>query len=244
MRKRLIATLTDAMDYWVSARVFGKDLSKSHKGLQGPSIAGAFERAGRKFLHVGCGTERKPNVPPCFLAEDWQEIRVDIDPSAEPDILCSTIDMARVPHASVDAVYSSHNIEHLYAHEVPLALAEFFRVLKPGGFLLMTCPDLQAICRIVADGMLNEPLYTSQVGPIFPLDILYGYRPQIAAGNLFMAHRTGFVLQSLGEALRSAGFCSVAGRPPGSSLDLWVVATSALLSEDELGTLAKQHLPQ
>ena len=44
--------------------------------------------------------------------------------------------------ASVDAVFSSHNIEHLYPHEVPLALKEFMRVLKPDGFVLMTCPDL------------------------------------------------------------------------------------------------------
>jgi predicted SAM-dependent methyltransferase len=39
--------------------------------------------------------------------------------------------MSALATGSVDAVVSSHNMEHLYPHEVPLALAEFVRVLKP-----------------------------------------------------------------------------------------------------------------
>jgi predicted SAM-dependent methyltransferase len=42
--------------------------------------------------------------------------------------------MKAVASESVDAIFSSHNIEHLYPHEVPVALAEFIRVLKPGLF--------------------------------------------------------------------------------------------------------------
>ena len=34
-------------------------------------------------------------------------------------------DMSMVDSAAVDAVWSSHNLEHLYAHEVPVALGEF-----------------------------------------------------------------------------------------------------------------------
>lgn len=53
--------------------------------------------------------------------------------------------MPEVPAASVDAIFFSHNIEYLEAHEEPIALAEFRRVLRPGGFVLITCPDLKAI---------------------------------------------------------------------------------------------------
>jgi predicted SAM-dependent methyltransferase len=51
----------------------------------------------------------------------------------QPDVLGTMTDMSAVATGSVDAVVSSHNMEHLYPHEVPLALAEFVRVLKPDG---------------------------------------------------------------------------------------------------------------
>jgi len=151
--------------------------------------------------------------------------------------------MSVVPDASVDAVYSSHNIEHLYPHEVPIALAEFLRVLKPTGFLLLTCPDLQSICRLVVEDKLDLPAYVSPAGPIAPHDVLYGYRPQLAAGNLFMAHRTGFTLKTLIDTMRAAGFRSMAGQQREDIFALWVMATKSPTPEEELGNLAKEHFP-
>ena len=74
---------------------------------------------------------------------------------------------------------------------------------------------------IVAD-KLDEPAYVSPAGPIAPLDILYGHRPQIAMGNVFMAHRTGFTARTLSEVLVSAGFAQVKVER-GKSFDLWAV---------------------
>ncbi len=105
-------------------------------------------------------------------------------------------------------MYSSHNIEHLYAHEVPVALREMHRVLKPTGFLLITLPDLQEVARHVAEGRLDEALYMSPMGPIAPLDILFGHRPSLEKGNMFMAHRTGFTGGTLAAALIDVGFAA------------------------------------
>lgn len=52
---------------------------------------------------------------------------------------------------SVDAVHSSHTLEQRLRHDVPTVLAEFLRVLRPGGPLLIACPDLQAVAALVAD---------------------------------------------------------------------------------------------
>lgn len=93
-------------------------------------------------------------------------------------------DMSAVASESVDAIYSSHNIEHLYPHEVPLAFAEFLRVLKPDGFFVVTCPDLQSVCALIAEDKLTEAAYTSPAGPFTRLDILYGHRPAMAQGNM------------------------------------------------------------
>jgi predicted SAM-dependent methyltransferase len=51
--------------------------------------------------------------------------------------------MMPVATGSVDAIWSSHNLEHLQRHEVPLALREFFTVLKPQGLLLLELPNLR-----------------------------------------------------------------------------------------------------
>jgi SAM-dependent methyltransferase len=205
--------------------------------------ADMFRQPGRTFLHVGCGPARKPDVGPGLRSEDWREIRLDIDPAARPDIVASILDMSVVPDASVDAVYSSHNIEHLYPHEVPIALAEFLRVLKPAGFLLLTCPDLQSICRLVVEDKLDQPAYVSAGGPIAPHDVLYGHRPQLAAGNLYMAHRTGFTLRTLIDTLRAAGFRSMAGQQWETAFALWVLGTKSPMSEEELKRLAAEHFP-
>jgi hypothetical protein len=108
------------------------------------------------------------------------------------------VDMSAVTSDSVDGIFSSHKIEHLYPHEVPLALAEFKRVLSDDGFAVITCPDLKSVCALVAGDKLTEPAYTSPAGPIIPLDILYGHRPVMARG----AGRTLTLKKALVELLR------------------------------------------
>jgi predicted SAM-dependent methyltransferase len=194
----------------------------------------------KTFLHVGCGPKRKDRTTAGFA--DWNELRFDIDESVQPDLVGTMTDMSSVSSESVDAVFSSHNIEHLYPHEVPVALSEFLRVLKPDGFAVITCPDLQAVCALVAEDKLTEPAYTSPAGPIAPLDILYGHRPAMNAGNLYMAHRCGFTEKVLSATLQSSGFTRVASMKRGAPyFDLWALATKADLNEEELLQLAKNH---
>jgi SAM-dependent methyltransferase len=166
--------------------------------------------APRTLLHVGCGLADPRKIPAAFFAPGaWREVRLDIDPGVAPDILGSITDMAAVATGSVDAVWSAHNLEHLFAHEVPAALREFRRVLRRGGFALVTVPDLQRAAALVAQDRLDEPAYLSPAGPIAPLDMLYGHGAAIAAGNAFMAHRTGFTARTLETALVAARFDAV-----------------------------------
>lgn len=195
------------------------------------------------FLHVGCGPQRQARTTREFAQPHWREQRLDIDPAVEPDIIGTMTDMSAVPSGSMDGLFSSHNIEHLYPHDVPVALAEFRRVLAPDGYAVITCPDLQSVCALVAQGRLTEPAYVSPAGPIAPLDILYGHGAAMAAGNLYMAHRGGFTLESLRQALFSAGFPRVAGLRREQNFDLWVVASNKELSGPELESLAWRHFP-
>ena len=89
-------------------------------------------------------------------------------------------------------------------------------MLKPEGFAVITCPDLQSVCALVAEDKLLEPAYTSPAGPIAPLDILYGHRPALARGNHYMAHKCGFTERVLIGVLQQVGFASIASRRRGA----------------------------
>ena len=198
-----------------------------------------------KLLHIGCGPKRKDRTTRGFNTDAWHEIRLDIDPTVQPDVTGTMTDMGAVASASVDAIFSSHNIEHLYPHEVPVALAEFHRVLADDGFAVITCPDLQSVCALIAEDKLTEAAYTSPAGPIAPLDILYGFRPSMAQGNLYMSHRCGFTRKVLHASLQAAGFASVAtlarGRAP--FFDLWALASKSARSDVDMRQLAALHFP-
>lgn len=197
----------------------------------------------RSFLHIGCGHSHKQHTVPGFMGDDWREIRLDANPEVEPDVVANMTHMPEVPDGSVDAIYSAHNIEHLYPHEVPVAMAEFYRVLNPEGFLVVTCPDLQSLCQLVVNDKLDDPAYLSSAGPIAPIDVLYGHRQPMAAGNLFMAHHCGFTMRTLKAAAQAAGFVACQRTRRESRFDLWLFAHKLNLKNDELGRLAVDFLP-
>ncbi len=179
----------------------------------------------KTLLHVGCGSAPASRLPECFKTGNWQEVRLDINRSVMPDIVASLTDMSAVPASSVDAVWSSHNIEHLEDFEVPIAMGEIRRVLKPGGFALITLPDLETIARLIVDGKGDEVLYVSSAGPITPIDMLFGHQRSIQKGNRYMAHRSGFTAARLARTLINAEFEDVRVMP-GTSYDLWAVAVN------------------
>lgn len=195
----------------------------------------------KTLLHVGCGADRIDRTTPGFNEGSWKEVRLDINGLNQPDVIGSITNMSGVDSESIDAIFSSHNIEHIYFHEVLIALAEFKRVLKPNGFCVITCPDLQSVCELVAQDKLMEAAYISPAGPITPLDILYGHSSSIQAGNTYMAHHCGFTQRSLSAVLKQSGYSSVATMRRAKSFDLWAIASRNNRNEDEMRLLAKKH---
>jgi predicted SAM-dependent methyltransferase len=84
----------------------------------------------KKVLHVGCGQKTIMQMPVGFQDGTWSEVRFDINESVRPDIIGTITEMSTVEDASVNALYSSHNIEHVFPHEVVSVLSEFRRVIK------------------------------------------------------------------------------------------------------------------
>jgi predicted SAM-dependent methyltransferase len=91
---------------------------------------------GSALANFGCGTT---------FHQAWDNF--DFIPSGEE---VRSVDLRRpLPFGDnvYDAVYSSHSLEHLPRNEVPAVLAEFLRILKPGGVIRLAVPDLELMAR-------------------------------------------------------------------------------------------------
>jgi SAM-dependent methyltransferase len=167
----------------------------------------------KRILNAGSGPERIRRIARMISERDWEEVRLDIDAGVKPDVVGSITQLdVSFPAETFDAVWSSHVLEHLYAHEVYPALRQFIRVLKPDGFALIMSPDLEAVAHhIIAHGIAGIA-YESPAGPVRPLDMLYGHSRAIEGGRYHMAHKTGFTADRLGNLLLSVGFPTVSTR--------------------------------
>ena len=184
----------------------------------------------KQVLHVGCGPYGTQKLHESFKDGTWHEVRLDINPQAQPDIVASITDMAVITSHSFDALYSSHNLEHLPPHEVHLALQEICRVLRPTGFALITLPDIQQVCAVIANGNAEQTLFTTNLGPITALDMLYGFRPLLEK-NPYMAHKFGYTAQTLEKALKQAGFQHTVVEQD-DEFNLWAVASPTALEKE------------
>ena len=90
-------------------------------------------------LHIG-GTQRH---------EGWRVLNVL--PGEHVDYVGDCRDLSRFADASVHEIYASHVLEHLGYAELPVALAGFHRVLRPGGTLRISVPDLGVLSRLFLD---------------------------------------------------------------------------------------------
>lgn len=195
----------------------------------------------KTLLHVGCASLNISDLKG-FDINAWNEIRFDIDESRNTDLIGTIVDLSLVQTGSVDAVYSAYNLDHIYPHEVPLALKEFFRVLKDDGIAIIKCPDIQSVCEAIGKDKLLDVFYQSPVGPITPIDILFGNRKAIAKGNEFMAKKGGFTYSVLDGALHQAGFVIRYGGRIKNGRELSVVAFKSMKSELELKNIADPFL--
>ena len=187
----------------------------------------------KKLLHVGCGLNSKRNTSSFFNSDTWQETRLDINPKVQPDIVGNLTKMTAVGDGEFDAIWSAHNIEHLYAHEVDQAIREFARVLHQDGAAVIKCPDLLSVAQKIGTIGLHGVLYHSPAGPITPHDVLFGLGRAVEQGNVYMAHKTGFTIISLARHLLRAGFGTVCGLSIESTFEIWIVGFKGVIDQAE-----------
>lgn len=148
-------------------------------------------------LNLGCGDKFLPGY-----------VNVDVATRGKrPDVVC---DLRQLKFAtnSAEEILSVHVIEHFWRWEVEDLLREWLRVLKPGGVMILECPNLLSAC----EALLADPSVASEPGPAGQRSmwVLYG---DPSWKDPLMVHRWGYTPQSLSDLMSSVGLVNVRQEP-------------------------------
>lgn len=81
-------------------------------------------------LNLGAGTARRPD----------DHLALDCNPTTNPDILWRAPDHLPFEESTVDAIYTSHFLEHLKDEDVITLMGDIYRVLKPHATVYAVVP--------------------------------------------------------------------------------------------------------
>lgn len=137
-------------------------------------------------LLLNCGSGQRP------FAKPW--VNIDAQERWSPDLIadCSSLHYS---DGSADMIVLHHVLEHFGCGEGQGVLREAYRLLRPGGSLLVFVPDLRALAQRWLMGQLDTQVYMTN---------LYG----AFMGDDHDRHRWGYVPETLAqELMQSATQC-------------------------------------
>jgi predicted SAM-dependent methyltransferase len=130
-----------------------------------------------------------------------------LDALPGPFVVGSCSDLSFLSDNCCSEVYASHVLEHLgYNGEFQKALKEIYRVLKLGGRLRASVPDLETLCRLFLHPSLNG------ADRFHVMRMMFGGRT-----TDFDVHHVGLNFEFLGGFLQETGFRDIR-RVPGFGL--------------------------
>lgn len=139
-------------------------------------------------LHLGCGNKKFEGY-----------VNIDHRKTKATDLICD-IRKLPYPEGSADSIETYHVIEHLSKQDLAKALKEWFRVLTPGGKLIIECPNFDKAVEEYVEGNKDR------------IDNIFGR--QRFPGD---THLAGYNFETLKEHLMEAGFTGVVEAQPRDS---------------------------
>jgi len=165
---------------------------------------------------LNCGSGQRP------FEQQHGWINLDIQERWNPDIIADWNDLHMFADDSMDIVVNHHGIEHVNCSEADAFIRETYRILKPGGSLLIFVPNL----RTLAERWLNR-----QIDDYIYIVNLMG----ASMGDSHDMHRLHYTPESLRDTLLKNGAWTKIvpfnwRNIPGANLakDFWIMATEAV----------------
>jgi predicted SAM-dependent methyltransferase len=172
-------------------RAFPKDIVREY-----------FRKPGPKMLQIGSGI----NVYPGWLNTDYE-------PVIPGTLRMDATKPFPFKDKSFDYIFCQHMIEHIGYQDGQFMLRECLRVLKPGGKVRISTPNLAMVCGLYRrpeelSELQNAYLHWSQETwvPDAPKA-----RPAFVINNFFRnwGHQFIYDAETLSEAIERVGFCQV-----------------------------------
>ncbi len=148
-----------------------------------------------KRLNLGCGPKHLEGY-----------INIDVVPSRATDLVADVVRLPMYDDDSVDEIRMDAAYEHLYRHERPGALREWFRILCPGGRLTINwIPDFDAVVEAYCHRRAGIQ------SAVFNLDEVWRYtHGKYSPSDVpFQVHKDIFTAQGVIGELEGAGFENV-----------------------------------
>jgi SAM-dependent methyltransferase len=151
-------------------------------------------RAGEIALNLGSGRIRWPG---------W----VNVDAFSDRADLGADLLRLPLPNDHADRIAAIHVFEHFYLWETEALLAEWKRVLKPGGSLVLELPCMDKVFGYIAARLAKN----EQPAPAFSWLALWGDPKHKSPA---MCHRWGYFKSDMGKVLTDAGFTEIRNEEP------------------------------
>ncbi len=142
--KQKLLHLTNSTLSPLNIKIVKSQTKRNTKKSRNPQDMASLSRRKKPvFVNIGSGGWSHPEWHALDKLNDWyktaQENKVDYDHD-----LCSSEPLP-FDSNSLEAVFCSHVIEHLPNNNVQFIFEEVYRVLAPGGYFRVTCPDVKLI---------------------------------------------------------------------------------------------------
>ncbi len=134
-------------------------------------------------LHLGCGKR--------FIAGF---VHIDAVDYPHIDHVATIDNLSFIQNQSVDLIYTCHVLEHFKRRDIGRVLAEWYRLLKPGGILRVSVPDFEKLCEV----------YQKEKNINLVIGALFGRQDY-----LYNIHYNVFDFTTLEKALKESGFSDI-----------------------------------
>ena len=154
------------------------------------------------YVHAryALGRMQRTFVTPAHPKSDGLYVNLGSGAQSGPEYV--NVDVVAAPHihyihdikflpmfttGGVDLLYASHVLEHIPRHELPITIAEWKRVLKPGGILRISVPDFDNLIKIyTASGNDIDTILAQLLGQEPPYNNHYSVWNLDYAKNFFI----------------------------------------------------------